>query len=92
MGWDPSEVGKPQYLIVSTPGGLRAEDGTPVALDYHIGHWEIGLRVRDAIRSQGLSANPVKPGDVIEILVDHVDLMELINLIGPKAGERRRGG
>jgi len=56
MGWDPSEVGKPQYLIVSTQGGLRAEDGTPIALGYHTGHWEIGLLVREAaqtLREQG---------------------------------------
>jgi len=56
MGWDPSEVGKPQYLILSTQGGLRAEDGTPLALGYHTGHWEIGLLVREAaqtIREQG---------------------------------------
>jgi len=56
MGWDPSEVDKPQYLIVSTQGGLRAEDGTPVALGYHTGHWEIGLLVREAaqtLRAQG---------------------------------------
>ncbi len=56
MGWDPSEVGKPQYLIVSTQGGLRAEDGSPIALGFHTGHWEIGLLVREAaqtLRSQG---------------------------------------
>src|SRR5213078_4373822 len=29
-------------------GGLRGEDGTPVALGYHTGHWEIGLLVRAA--------------------------------------------
>src|SRR5258706_8479361 len=56
MGWDPSEVGKPQYLIVSTQGGLRAEDGSPIALGFHTGHWEIGLLVREAaqtFRAQG---------------------------------------
>jgi putative YjhG/YagF family dehydratase len=56
MGWDPLEVGKPQYLILSTQGGLRAEDGAPLALGYHTGHWEIGLLVREAaqtIREQG---------------------------------------
>jgi xylonate dehydratase len=56
MGWNPDEVGKPQYLILSTQGGLRAEDGTPLALGYHTGHWEIGLLVREAaqtIRAQG---------------------------------------
>lgn len=56
MGWDPAEVGKPQYLIVSTQGGLRAEDGRPIALGFHTGHWEIGLLVRRAaetLREQG---------------------------------------
>lgn len=48
MGWDPSKSNGPQYLIVSTQGGLRAEDGTPIALGYHTGHWEIGLLVRRA--------------------------------------------
>jgi len=57
MGWKPEDAGKPQYLIVSTQGGLRAEDGTPVALGYHTGHWEIGLLVREAaetLRAQGV--------------------------------------
>ncbi|MEM7343460.1 MAG: YjhG/YagF family D-xylonate dehydratase [Chloroflexota bacterium] len=48
MGWNPADVGKPQYLILSTQGGLRAEDGSPIALGYHTGHWEIGLLVRQA--------------------------------------------
>jgi len=48
MGWAPSEVGRAQFLIVSTQGGLRDADGTPVALGYHTGHWEIGLLVRAA--------------------------------------------
>lgn len=57
MGWDPADVGKPQYLIISTQGGLRAEDGHPIALGYHTGHWEIGLLVRQAaetFREQGV--------------------------------------
>ncbi|MEZ4584531.1 MAG: hypothetical protein R3A10_23355, partial [Caldilineaceae bacterium] len=48
MGWDPDRTGDPQFLIVSTQGGLRAPDGTPVALGYHTGHWEIGLLVQEA--------------------------------------------
>ncbi len=51
MGWDPSEVGKPQFLILSTQGGLRGEDGRPLALGYHTGHWEIGLLVAQAART-----------------------------------------
>ena len=52
----PAEVGRPQYLLLSTQGGLRAEDGTPIALGYHTGHWEIGLLVAEAaqtIRQEG---------------------------------------
>lgn len=48
MGWEPSEVGRRQFLILSTQGGLRAPDGRPVALGYHTGHWEIGLLVQAA--------------------------------------------
>src|SRR5207302_1020203 len=31
-------------------GGLRADDGTPIALGYHTGHWEVGLLMREAAR------------------------------------------
>ena len=48
MGWNPSELGRKQYLILSTQGGMRAPDGTPIALGYHTGHWEIGLLVQAA--------------------------------------------
>ena len=48
MGWDPSEVNHPAFLILSTMGGLRGEDGSPLALGYHTGHWELGLLVRQA--------------------------------------------
>src|SRR5688572_23133974 len=50
MGWDPSELGRKQFLILSTQGGLRAADGTPTALGYHTGHWEIGLLVEAAAK------------------------------------------
>jgi xylonate dehydratase len=48
MGWNPAEVGRDQFLILSTQGGLRAPDGKPIALGYHTGHWEIGLLVQAA--------------------------------------------
>ena len=48
MGWSAAELGGPEVVIVSTLGGLRGEDGRPVALGYHTGHWEIGLLVREA--------------------------------------------
>lgn len=51
MGWKPSEMMGPQFLILSTQGGLRAADGTPVALGYHTGHWEVGLLVEEAART-----------------------------------------
>lgn len=48
MGWKASEVARDPYLILSTQGGVRADDGTPIALGYHTGHWEVGLLVREA--------------------------------------------
>jgi putative YjhG/YagF family dehydratase len=48
MGWDPRELGRPQYLMLSTQGGIRAADGRPIALGYHTGHWEIGLLMQAA--------------------------------------------
>lgn len=48
MGWDPAEVNRSQYLIVSTQGGMRDNNGRPLALGYHTGHWEIELLVRRA--------------------------------------------
>ena len=48
MGWNPSELNRKQYLILSTQGGIRATDGTPIALGYHTGHWEVGLLMQAA--------------------------------------------
>lgn len=48
MGWNPENTNLDQYLILSTLGGLRADDGRPIALGYHTGHWEIGLLVKEA--------------------------------------------
>ena len=43
MGWEPARAVGSDYLILSTQGGLRAPDGSPVALGYHTGHWEVSL-------------------------------------------------
>jgi len=51
MGWDPAAMTGPQFLLLSTQGGIRADDGTPVALGYHTGHWEVGLLVAEAART-----------------------------------------
>jgi len=48
MGWEPSALAGPQFVILTTLGGLRRDDGTPVALGYHTGHWELGLAVAAA--------------------------------------------
>jgi putative YjhG/YagF family dehydratase len=50
MGWDPSALGGPEFLMLSTHGGMRAPDGTPIALGYHTGHWEVGLLMEAAAR------------------------------------------
>jgi len=48
MGLNPAELGRREFLILSTHGGLRADDGSPIALGYHTGHWEVGLLVKAA--------------------------------------------
>ena len=50
MGWEPGRLLDPEFLILSTHGGLRAENGTPIALGFHTGHWEVGLLVAEAAR------------------------------------------
>jgi putative YjhG/YagF family dehydratase len=59
MGWSPTALGGPEYVIISTAGGIRADDGRPIALGYHTGHWEIGLLVREAAETlRGRGAIP----------------------------------
>ena len=48
MGWEPSKLGGKQVLLLSTHGGIRAADGTAIALGYHTGHWEVGLQMQAA--------------------------------------------
>lgn len=50
MGWSPEQLGRDEYLILSTLGGMRAPDGRPIALGYHTGHWEVGILVEAAAR------------------------------------------
>jgi putative YjhG/YagF family dehydratase len=59
MGWDPAALGAREFLILSTHGGIRAADGTPIALGYHTGHWEVGLLMDAAAKElKSLGAIP----------------------------------
>jgi putative YjhG/YagF family dehydratase len=59
MGWEPAALGGQEILILSTHGGIRAADGTPIALGYHTGHWEVGLLMDAAARElKSLGAIP----------------------------------
>jgi putative YjhG/YagF family dehydratase len=59
MGWDPALLGGKEFLILSTHGGIRAADGTPVALGYHTGHWEVALLMDAAAKElKSLGAVP----------------------------------
>ncbi len=48
MGLSPSRLGSKEILLLSTMGGIRGEDGRPIALGYHTGHWEVGLLMQAA--------------------------------------------
>lgn len=50
MGWNPSALKGKQVLLLSTQGGIRGEDGSPIALGYHTGHWEVGLLMQAAAK------------------------------------------
>ena len=50
MGWPPSRRPADAFLLLSHQGGIRGADGRPVALGYHVGHYELGLLVEAAAR------------------------------------------
>ena len=50
MGWDPRKLGGKEFVILSTQGGIRRPDGSPAALGYHTGHYEVGLLMEEAAR------------------------------------------
>jgi xylonate dehydratase len=50
MGWDADKVDGGDFLILSTQGGIRKPDGTPAALGYHSGHFEVGLLMEEAAK------------------------------------------
>ncbi len=43
MGWDPAALAGPQFVMLSTMGGIRGHDGRPIALAHHTGGFELGL-------------------------------------------------
>lgn len=51
MGWKASQLDRREFLILSTQGGIRRPDGTPLALGYHTGHWEVGLLMEEAAQT-----------------------------------------
>ncbi|MBT3863511.1 MAG: YjhG/YagF family D-xylonate dehydratase [Chloroflexi bacterium] len=50
MGWNPSELMRKQFIILSTVGGVKEEDGSPIALGLHTGHFELVDMVKTAAR------------------------------------------
>lgn len=48
MGWSPDELNQDGILLLSTLGGLRGQDGKPVALALHQGHYELDIQMKAA--------------------------------------------
>ena len=48
MGWPVKNLLGPQVMIVSTAGGMRSDDGRPIALGLHSGHFELNSQVKAA--------------------------------------------
>ncbi|RFC43678.1 MAG: Dihydroxyacid dehydratase/phosphogluconate dehydratase [Verrucomicrobia bacterium] len=55
MGWDPRKLTGNDFLLLSTQGGIRNPDGSPTALGFHTGHWEVGLLMEAAARELAVS-------------------------------------
>jgi hypothetical protein len=51
MGWEPSKLGGKQVLLLSTHGGIRAADGTAIALGYHTATGKSDCRCKRRRRS-----------------------------------------
>lgn len=59
MGWEADKSAREQFLLISTQGGIRSDDGKPIALGYHSGHWELGLLMQVAAEElQRLGCTP----------------------------------
>lgn len=48
MGWQPNKLNGKQVLMLSTQGGMKDENGNPIALGYHTGHWEVDMLMKEA--------------------------------------------
>ncbi len=48
MGWEPAGLAGPQFVMLSTMGGLRGQDGRAIALGHHTGSFELGLALEVA--------------------------------------------
>jgi len=48
MGWDPAALAGPQFVMLSTMGGIRGQDGRAIALGHHTGSFELGLALEAA--------------------------------------------
>ena len=48
MGWEPAALAGPQFVMLSTMGGIRGLDGKPIALGHHTGNFELGMALEAA--------------------------------------------
>ncbi|MBO1005073.1 YjhG/YagF family D-xylonate dehydratase [Pseudogracilibacillus auburnensis] len=48
MGWSPNKLKGKEVLLLSTQGGMKDQDGFPIALGYHTGHWEVDQLMKEA--------------------------------------------
>ena len=69
MGWNPSELLRKQFIILSTVGGVKAEDGSPIALGLHTGHFEL----RDMVTSAAEEFKLLKSGPFAGFCSDPCD-------------------
>ena len=69
MGWNPAELLRKQFIILSTVGGVKAEDGSPIALGLHTGHFEL----RDMVVAAAEELKELKSIPFAAFCSDHCD-------------------
>jgi len=61
MGWTPSALGKEEYLILSTQGGIAQKMASPIAFPVIFNFWN------DRYHAPTLVTNHLKPGVIMEL-------------------------
>ena len=84
MGWNPAQLRRPEVLILSTQGGIRLPDGTPLALG-NLAGVPVFVAVVGLVLTVYLHVRGVKAALLISIIATTIIAVILNGLYGWKA-------